>query len=271
MKTFLFYAWLLDLVSQQSSKRWAQLLFLLTIKIINRAKFFLLSLLYKFNKASDAFSFSSNKKGRSRNKAPNRSLPYLSDRWIAHGPFTVSHANQCIPCGVLCSRFQAVSSLFNYSWNQLLFRNPWSKMTVPWHFIHRNVQSTFTFMRAYLAPDWNTDPFIWQKMNNIMLSTANVWRRQKSMENWVRGLIPFCFRRHYRIFRFTPSSSLSCLFWKRPLPVKSHIHTDLSSFSLPLFQSLPLVPAHIHYLVGSNTGKICEGQTTAGCFSLDPC
>lgn len=112
-------------LSQQSSKRWAQLLFLLTAKIINRARFFLPSPLYKPTKASDAFSFTSNKKGRSRSKAPNWSLPYLSDRWIVHCSFTDPHASQHIPCGILRPRLQAVSSLFNYSWNQLFFRNPW--------------------------------------------------------------------------------------------------------------------------------------------------
>lgn len=148
MKTFPLYAWLLGLLSQQSSKRWAQLLFLITIKIVNRAKFFLHSLLYKPTKARDAFSFTSNEKGRSRSKAPNWSLPYLSDRWIVDCSFTDSHASQCIPCGILCLRFQAVSSLFNYSWNQLLFRNPWNKMTVAWHFVHRNVQRTHAFRRV---------------------------------------------------------------------------------------------------------------------------
>lgn len=75
---------------------------------------------------------SGNKNGRSKSKAPNWSLPYLSDGWIIHCPFTVSHASQHIPCGILCLRLQTVSSLSNYSWNQLFFRNPWSKMTVAW-------------------------------------------------------------------------------------------------------------------------------------------
>lgn len=132
MKTFPLYAWLLGLLSQQSSKRRAQLLFMLIIKIIIRANFFLHLPLYKPTKARDAFSFTGTKKGRSRSKAPNWRLPYLSDRWIVHCSFTDSHASQCIPCGVLCPRLQAVSSLFNYSWNQLLFRDPWSKMTVTW-------------------------------------------------------------------------------------------------------------------------------------------
>lgn len=73
---------------------------------------------------------SGNKKGRSKSKPPNWSLPYLSDRWIIHRPFTVSHASQHIPCGILCLRLQTVSSLSNYSWNQFFFRDPWSKMTV---------------------------------------------------------------------------------------------------------------------------------------------
>lgn len=104
MKTFLLYARLLGLLTQQSSERWAQFLFLLTIKIINRPKFFLQLPLYKPTKARDAFSFSGIKKGRSKSKAPNWSLPYLSDRWIVHCPFTVSHASQCVPCGILCPR-----------------------------------------------------------------------------------------------------------------------------------------------------------------------
>lgn len=210
----------------------AQFLFLLIIKITNRSKFFLHSPLYEATKARDAFSFPGNKRIRSSSKTPNWSLSYLRERWIVHCPFTVSHASQHISCGILCPRLQAVSSLFNYSRNQLLFRNPWSKMTVAWHFINRNVQSTFTFRRAWLAPDWNTVPFIWQKMNYIKLSPGNVWRRQKSRDNLVRGLVPFCFRNHNRIFRYTPSNLVWCLFWKRPLPVKSHIHTALSCFCL---------------------------------------
>lgn len=71
MKTFLLYAQLLGLLTQQNSERWAQFLFLLTIKIINRPKLFLQLPLYKPTKARDAFSFSGIKKGRSKSKAPN--------------------------------------------------------------------------------------------------------------------------------------------------------------------------------------------------------
>lgn len=147
MKTFTFYTWLLSLLSQQSSERWAQLPFLLTIKIITGSNSSFLHL--HINPPRPEMPLHSGyKKGRSRSKAPNWSLPYLSDRWIVHRPFTVSHASQHIPCGILCLRLQTVSSLSNYSWNQLFFRNPWSKMTVTQYFIHRNVQSTFTFKRA---------------------------------------------------------------------------------------------------------------------------
>jgi len=39
----------------------------------------------------------------------------------------------------------------------------------------------------------------------------------------------------------------------------------------PFSRVFPPVLAHIHCPIGSNTGKISQGQTTAGCFSLDPC
>lgn len=128
--------------------RWPQLLFLFNAKTTNRAKFFLYLCTNPKRPEIPFQSLAIHKGGRGRRKAPSWSPSYLSDRWIVHCPFTVSDASQRIPCGILSPRLQTVSSLSNYSWNQVFLRNPWSRITVLRHLINKEVQSTYILRRA---------------------------------------------------------------------------------------------------------------------------
>lgn len=91
-----------------------------------------------------------------------------------------------------------------------------------------------------------------------MLSIGNIWRRQKSSENLVRGLAPFCFRRHTRIFRGTPKqfNVMILKFQKRLFPAKSHIHNDFFCFFFPLFQSPPQLTHILASLVGMQESSV---------------
>lgn len=184
---------------------------------------------------------SGNKKGRSRSKAPNWGPSYLSDRWIVHRPFTVSHASQHIPCGILYLRLQTVSSLSNYSWNQLFFRNPWSKMTVAWYFIHRNVQSTFTFLKAQY-PLTETQSPIFDRKLTVSCYSLEITGGKKQVSRWWEDWYLFVSEGiHGRIFRGT-LSSLMWWFWNSErgcFPQKAISPLICSASSSPFFSLLP--------------------------------
>lgn len=85
IKPFPLYAWLLGLLSQQSSKRWAQLLFLLTIKIINMVKFFFIH--FCTNPPRPEMPFHSPVIKRAEAGAKHQTEACLT--WVTGGLFTV--------------------------------------------------------------------------------------------------------------------------------------------------------------------------------------